>query len=323
MIPTIIIRMISVLLIFLGPMRCDAQAIKVILLGTGAPNPGIERFGPSTLVEAGTEKLLFDAGRGASQRLWQLKIPLGEVKALFLTHLHSDHVVGIPDLWLTGWLPTPFGLRTTPLQVWGPKGTQEMMSSLRKAYQWDIRVRAEGPGHLPESGIAIAAKDIVQGVVYERNGVKVTAFEVDHGPNLKPAFGYRIDYAGRSVIISGDTRPSENLVQFARNADVVIHEVMAARPELLSKSAAARGIVSTHTSPEEAGKIFERVKPRLAVYTHVSLFTTDPSIPPPSAEELIPRTRTTYAGPLEVGEDLMTIVIGDTVEVQRFTRPAR
>src|SRR5437773_1357243 len=110
--------------------------IKVTLLGTGGPSPRIERFGSSTLVEAGGERLLFDCGRGASIRLWQLHLPLSAVTAVFLTHLHSDHVVGIPDLWLTGWLSPPFGHRTTPFRIWGPVGTKEMMANLARAYSW-------------------------------------------------------------------------------------------------------------------------------------------------------------------------------------------
>jgi ribonuclease Z len=304
-------------LVLLTAAPGHGQDLKVTLLGTGRPDPAIDRFGPATLVEAGKQTLLFDCGRGASQRLWQLKTPLSRIDALFLTHLHSDHTVGIPDLWLTGWLPTPFGHRTGPLHVRGPEGTRAMMSSLREAYQWDIRVRRDGEG-LPASGIEVDAQDIQQGVVYERDGVKVTAFKVDHGGILQPAFGYRIDYGGKSVVISGDTRPNENLVRFASKADVIIHEVIAARPELLAKSPDARRIVGFHTSPEDAGRIFERLKPKLAVYYHVVLLTTDPSISPPNVLELVPRTRTTYSGPLEVGEDLMTIVIGDSVEVRRF-----
>jgi ribonuclease Z len=297
---------------------CEAQTLNVTLLGTGTPEPSIVRFGPSTLVEAGTEKLLFDAGRGASQRLWQLKIPFRQITGLFITHLHSDHTVGIPDLWLTGWLPAPHGGRTTPLPAFGPQGTEAMMTSLRQAFQWDIGARTRGPAHLPESGIAIIAKDITQGVIYEHNGVKVTAFDVDHGGHLKPAFGYRVDYAGRSVVISGDTRPNENLVKFARQADLLVHEVTIVRPELLSRSEIARGILALHTSPEDAGKLFERIKPRLAVYNHINLLAIDASIPPPTIEDLNVRTRTSYSGPFEVGEDLMRIEIGEKVEVHKF-----
>src|SRR5436305_13924682 len=120
----------------LAVCTCVAAAqsdFKVTLLGTGSPPPTLKRFGPSVLVQAGKETLLFDCGRGCTQRLMQSNVRLGSVDALLLTHLHSDHVVGIPDLWLTGWLDSPFGQRTTPLRVAGPAGTKSLMDNLRKA----------------------------------------------------------------------------------------------------------------------------------------------------------------------------------------------
>lgn len=314
------LRALWVVIVLLAPglSQAQGQRIKVNLLGTGSPIPRIERFGPSTLVEAGGQTLLFDCGRGATQRLWQLHIPLSAVTAVFFTHLHSDHTVGFPDLWLTGWLPTPFGHRTRPMQVFGPTGTEAMVASLEKAYQADIQIRHDGEG-LPLSGIAIRAEDISQGVVYDSNGVKVTVFDVDHGPFIKPAFGYRLDYAGHSVVISGDTHGNDNLIRFASGVDVIVHEVAMARDELLRKSPTARRVIGFHTTPEAAGTVFAQIEPKLAVYTHVVLLTTDPTIRPPTVQDVIARTRETYAGPLEVGEDLMSITIGDTVEVYRFT----
>jgi ribonuclease Z len=322
MVAVILHSVIGLFLILLAPLTARAQSLKVILLGTGAPGPSIERFGPSALVEAGAETLLFDCGRGVTQRLWQLRLPLRNVTAVFLTHLHSDHIVGLPDLWLTGWLPPAFGRRTGPFRVWGPLGTKEMMAHLAQAYQADIRMRT-ADGHLPPQGVAILAEDLTAGVVYDNNGVKVTAFEVDHGAAVKPAFGYRVDSGGRSVVLSGDTRFSDNLIRFATGADVVVHEVAAAKEALLSTSEVARLILGSHTTPEEAGRVFDRVKPKLAVYTHIVLLTTDPAISAPTVQDLIALTRKTYAGPLEVGEDLMTIEVGDTVEVRRFTPPTR
>ena len=163
-----IIGALFVALSLLPPVSAATQAqadITVTLLGTGAPQPSIDRFGPATLVEAGQEKLLFDCGRGATQRLGQRHISLSALTAVFLTHLHSDHVVGLPDLWLTGWLPTPFGHRTTPLRVWGPTGTRQMAAGLEQAYRADIRIRHDGEGLLLQ-GVAIQASDIAQGVVY-------------------------------------------------------------------------------------------------------------------------------------------------------------
>lgn len=312
--------MLGLSLILFTSATTFAQGLKVTLLGTGSPIPLVERFGPSTLVEAGTEKLLFDCGRGVPIRLWQLKVPLHEVSAVFFTHLHSDHVVGFPDLWLTGWLPPPFGQRSTPLQVYGPIGTQDMMLNLRKAYAADIRIRIADE-KVPPQGAAILAHEITEGVVYERNGVKVTAFDVDHGALIKPAFGYRVDYGGHSVVLSGDTRFSENLIRFSKGTDVLLHEVAVAKPELLKVSRDAQRIIGHHTTPEDAGKVFDRVKPKLAVYTHIVLLTTDPAISAPPIEDVTSLTRKTYSGPLEIGQDLMTIEVGASVQVRRPPSP--
>ena len=293
--------------VLLIPVICGAQELKATLLGTGSPPAEIERFGPGTLVVAGTEQLLFDVGRGVAQRLRQLNVSMNDVDALFLTHLHADHTVGMADLWLTTFLDN----RAGPLNLYGPEGTGEMMLNLGRAYQADRRITS--------AAAATISHRIAQGVIYKQNGVTVTAFEVDHAAGSTPAFGYRIDYAGRSLVLSGDTRPSENLVRFARGADVLIHEVIAARPGALAASERAKEVVSVHTSPEDAGRIFARVKPKLAVYTHVSL-VAGPAGKESLAGELLPRTRSTYAGAVEVGEDLMTIIIGDQVEVRRFVR---
>jgi ribonuclease Z len=284
-----------------------AQNLKVTLLGTGYPRPVMERFGPSILVEAGKEKLLFDCGRGATQRLYQLKVPFSEVTALFLTHLHSDHIVGIPDFYLTGWI---FG-RSTPLRVWGPEGTTEMMSHLQRAYQFDIHVRRDVDEKLPAQGVVVISKDIEQGVVYQNGDLKVTAFTVDHSP-VKPALGYRVDFAGHSVVLSGDTRYSENLIKFSQGTDVLIHEVLDAEAYRASDKMYTpeqkQKVIDHHTTPEQAGSIFSQVKPKLGVYSHVVPF---------DAQELVAHTRKTYSGPLELGEDLMSIDIGDTIVVHR------
>lgn len=304
-----------------APADTSAPTITVTLLGTGKPIPALDRFGPATLVQAGPVTFLFDCGRGVTQRLWERQIPLAAVSTLFLTHLHSDHVVGIPDLWLTGWIAGPFGNRRAPFRVRGPAGTQEMMTNIERACAADVRIRSTGENLRP-AGAAIDAADISEGVVYRDHGVTVTAFAVDHGLFAKPALGYRVDYGGRSVVISGDTRFSENLIRHAHGADVVVHEVAFAREDLLGRSEAARRIIALHTTPEEAGRVFAIVKPKLAAYTHIVLLALDTITPPPTVPELVAQTRTTYAGPLVVGEDLMTIEVGDSVTVHRSARGA-
>jgi ribonuclease Z len=312
MVPNILRRVtgIVLLLMLIIPITAQGQEIKVTLLGTGAPPPVMNRFGPSILVEAGGQKFLFDAGRGALQRLRQIKVAWQDVDGVFLTHLHSDHVVGFPDLWLTGWLSGTG--RDRPLNVWGPRGTKKMMSHLEQAYEYDIRIRLYD--RASPDGVILLVEDIGEGVVFEKSGVKVTAFEVDH-KHVKPAFGYRVDYGGRSVVLSGDTRVSENLIRHAQGVDVLVHEVVA--PETLRRAGIPpereESITTLHVTPEQAGEVFSRVKPRLAVYSHIVL-------PTATEKDLIPPTRKTYAGPLEVGEDLMVIEVGDKIEVRRPLR---
>ena len=287
----------------------QAPTLQITLLGTGNPRPNMERFGPSILVEAGSTRVLIDAGRGNAQRLFDIgnRASLVGIDALFLTHLHSDHVVGLPDLWLTSWV---FG-RATPLQVIGPPGTAEMSGHLEKAFAWDVQTRGKDEG-FPADGARLAARNVQPGVVFEKDGLTVTAFAVDHGGVISPAYGYRVDYRGRSAAFSGDTRYFEPIVDHAKGVDVLVHEVIS--PEVEERRAQVVGprarerVISHHTAPDQVGTIFSRVKPRLAVYSHIV-----PS--PTTAEDLIGPTRRTYGGPLAVGYDLMTIVIGDTIDV--------
>ena len=283
--------------------------LRVVLLGSAAgPLVNLQQYGASTLVEAGGVRLLFDCGRGATMRLAQMGISSGTISRLLLTHLHSDHVLQIPDLLLTGWLGTGRGDgRPGPLTVWGPEGTVAMMDHLQQAFAFDIRMRRDIDEKIPGEGIKVVSHDIGQGVVFDEQGVKVTAFLVDHGI-VAPALGYRIDYGDHSVVLSGDTRVSENLITFAKGADVLVHEVV--DPAVIrARSPNADAIIAHHTTAEEAGEIFTRVRPRLAVYSHA-----------PNTEAVIAQTRKTYSGPLQGPEDMLTIDIGETIEVRRFAR---
>jgi len=263
---------------------------RVTLLGTGVPTPRPDRFGPSTLVEAGEQKLLIDAGRGAAIRLFQIGIPIGRIDALFLTHFHSDHTSGIPDIWLTGWLESHFGTRRRPFHVVGPTGAKALMANLEKAYAADIDIRTADE-KLPREGVALQVEEFnADGAIYRKNGVTVIAFEVDHGDVIKPAYGYRIEYGGRSVVISGDTRFNENVIKFGTGADLLIHEVAIARPQLMVEGYIQR-IMAHHTTAREAGVVFARTGPKLAAYTHL-VFLASKDVPPATVADLIAETRT-------------------------------
>jgi len=247
-----------------------------------------------------------------------LAINPADVTKVFLTHLHSDHIISLPELYLFPWASQG---RNKPLQVWGPDGTRSMMKHLQEAFAFDIHIRRDVDEKFSAEGIKVLATDIREGVVYEANGVKVTAFLVDHRP-VKPAFGFRVDYHGHSVVVSGDTRPSDNLIKFSQGVDLLIHEVGGWKqdPRLVGPPdepypdpgvrQTRREIIAIndhHTDGTEAGKVFQRVKPKLAVFSHAT-----------ASAATLALVRQNYAGPVEFGEDLMTIEVGDTVSVHRF-----
>ncbi|WP_338821931.1 MBL fold metallo-hydrolase [Bradyrhizobium septentrionale] len=293
-----------------------ATGFRVTLLETGTPIPGPDRFGPSTLIEAGDHTVLIDAGRGATMRLFQLGIPIGRIDALLLTHFHSDHTVGIPDLWLTGWLSSHFGNRQRPFNVVGPVGTKTLVHHLEAAYAHDIQIRVEDE-KLTRDHAAITVEEFTEdGIVYQAGDLRVTAFTVDHGDAIKPAYGYSIEHQGRVAVISGDTRYNANVLRFGQDADLLVHEVAMARPELLGEAHIQR-IVSHHTSPQDAGRIFARAKPKLAAFTHLVMLASE-TVTAPTVDDLIAATRETYTGPLVVGEDLMSFEIGETVTMRRI-----
>ena len=295
----------------LGSLSLQANEeadFEVIMLGVGSPPPLMSRFGAGTLVKAGDKYLLIDCGRGVTQRLWQLGVPLGRVDGLFVTHLHSDHVVGIPDLLFTGWLSSPFAGRKGNFHVWGPEGTASMMHHIRLAYQGDVDIRVKDQGFSLE-GVTPKTVEVEAGLVYDVDGVQVTAIVVNHGEFIKPAYGYRVDYDGRSVVISGDTKYYPPLAEAAKGTDLFIHAVGAAKPELLESGASWRVILDHHTEPEDVGRIFEQAQPRMAAtYHYVTL--TNGKIKPPALDEIASRIKTTYGGPFTLGADLTRFVIG-------------
>ena len=219
-------------------------------------------------------------------------------------------------MWLTGWLESYFGTRKTPYRVIGPTGARQLIENLERAYASDIKIRVADE-KLPLSGIATDVTEFDRdGMVYEQGGVKVIAFEVDHGDVIKPCYGYRFEYGGRAAVFSSDTRYNQNVIKHGAGADLLVHEVASARPELMNEAYVQR-IIGHHTTPREAGLVFAQTKPKLAVYTHIVQLGSE-RIPPPTIDDIIAETRTTYGGPLAVGEDLMAFEIGETVLVRRL-----
>jgi len=292
------------------PPPAAAEPLSITLLGTGSPAPNATRFSQSILVEAGSDKYLIDLGRGVTIRLSQLGIPMRKITASFITHSHSDHLNGLADFWMTGWIGTGYGGRTTPMVLYGPQGTEAMAKHLEMAFAENTRIRHADEKE-PLSGIEIDARDIADGFSYEHNGVKITAFDSHHGDLIKPNFGYVIEYDGKKAVISGDTTYDEKVARAGKDADLLLHEVAYISEELIKEQPVYKAVAEHHTSPEEAGRIFDQAKPKLAAFTHLVVRLAGEQLDLPASNVLLENVGKTYAGPVVVGEDLMRFVIDD------------
>jgi len=276
------------------------DGIRVTLLGTHATAASTASVGVGTLVEAGDQILLFDGGEDVAQRLDQAGVPPKDLDAVFLTHLQPQQTTDVHKLWFSGLTR----YRNEPLLVYGPRGTSEMLQSGEQAGAGGVSQRADGS---PET--AVDAHDIEENVIYRTEQVTVTAFVVDHGP-IKPAYGFRVDYrAQRAIVLSGATRYSENLVHNARGVQLLVHEVAAANERALESSQELRDILATHSSPEDAARVFRAARPYLAVLSQILAFDV-------SDDEILRRTRATYRGPVELGRDQMVIEIQRELQIR-------
>lgn len=292
------------------------DGLHVILCGTGSPLPDPDRSGPCALVIAGKQVFLVDAGSGAGRRIGQIGVPLAKVDATFLTHFHSDHIDGMGEVLMLRWAGSG---RKVPMPVYGPPGVDKVVSGFDTAYTADYgyRIAHHGADIMPRSGagaqaFTIPSQDGVQ-TVYDKNGIKVRAFAVKHDP-VEPALGYRFDYKGRSVVISGDTAPTAIVSRVCNGCDVLVHEVL--NPEMVGKIAATArqrrdpriakimsDIPGYHSSPVAVAGIAQRGKARMLLFTHIV-----PRMPTRLLHPYFLRgVAKAYSGEVVMGEDGMLI----------------
>ena len=279
-----------------GAHRPAVSPTEIVLLGTGTPVPNPDAFGPATAIVEGSGLFLVDAGAGVTRRMRAASLSLTGITALFLTHLHSDHTLGYPDLILTSWISG----RTSPFDVFGPTGTRRMTDHILAAWSEDIAIRTKGGERRPPT-YGVHVHEVTPGTVYDRDGVRVTAFPVQHGA-WKHAYGYRFDTSDRSIVLSGDTRPSESLVAAARGCDVLIHEAHVstgtAPPHPPGGASWTEYMHQFHTSDVELGALAARIQPKLLIVNHTGLFGG-------TAADLVAGIRRGgFSGRVVVGKDL-------------------
>jgi len=302
------------------------DGLHVALCGAGGPLPDPKRSGPCVAVVAGRSLFVVDAGTGGARNLMRMRLQPDRIQALFLTHFHSDHIDGLGEMAMLRWAN---GGHHTPLPVRGPPGVEAVVAGFNHAYTQDAvyRVRHHGAGTLPPSGAGMEAQPFPTPtpghalVVWEQDGVTVTAFRVDHFP-VDPAVGYRFDYGGRSAVISGDTRRNAEVQRMAQGVDLLVHEALSPRlVEVIHQAAVAAGnriaakitadIPSYHTTPVEAAEIAQAAHVGQLLYYHI----TPPLILPGTQEVFLDGVADAYSGPVTVGVD------GTVISLPRRTTP--
>lgn len=254
--------------VFPGMTRDTASVTRLIVLGSGTPVPDPDRAGPAYAITYGARVFLFDAGAGVMRRVAAAGLPIDGMTAVFLTHLHSDHTLGLPDVIHTTWVMG----RATPMPVVGPHGTQAMVDHIQAAWAEDIAIRTEGTERGRPGGHRVAVREVAGGAVYDSAGIRVTAIRVQHGA-WPEAFAYRIDAPDRVIVLGGDTRLSAALEEASRDVDLLVHEVYDSRRVAPERRPGGelwpQYLREFHTSDEELGAIAARAKPKQLILSHV------------------------------------------------------
>lgn len=290
-----------------------ADQLHVGFCGTGSPLPNRDRAAACTVVIANGKLFVFDMGEGSGKTLSLMGMPLDKIQGVWLTHLHSDHFEGLGPFTLQRWAGTS---ATTPLQVSGPEGVTEITQGLNAAYRIDstYRIAHHGAAVVPPSGFGMTGTAIQPGIVYNANGAEITAFSVDHDP-IKPAFGYRVNFKGKSVTITGDTAFTPKLAQAAKGSDLLVSELLSPRlVNILVNSAQKAGMTNRakifrdiqnyHISPEQAADVAKSADVGMLAFTHIV-----PSVPKMLEFALIGNAADRYDGPISVMHD------GDMVSI--------
>lgn len=298
--------LLSLLLLLSGNINgqrdfSDSELTKLVLLGTGNPNPDPEHSGSSLAIVVNNTPYIVDFGPGVIRQASALSPRYGgtiegldvkNIKTAFLTHLHSDHTTGFPDLILTPWVMG----RDEPLEVYGPEGIKKMTKNILEAYEEDIKYRVYGLEPANNRGWRVHAHEIDEGVIYKDKNITVEAFRVEHG-HWPDAFGFRFTTPDKVIVISGDTRPCKNLIKYSKDADILVHEVYYKKSWEKKDDFWKKYHAMNHTSTHEVGQIAAEAKPGLLVLYHTLFWGA-------SEEDILKEISEYYDGEVVVGKDL-------------------
>jgi ribonuclease BN (tRNA processing enzyme) len=278
----------------------EAGKTRVVMLGTGTPQARPEASGPAVAIVVNGAAYLVDAGPGVVRRAAAAaekgitELHVQNLKTVFITHLHTDHTLGLPDVIFSPWVLR----RTEPVEMYGPRGLAAMVEHIEKAWEKDVELRINGLEHANTTGYQVHVHEIAPGVIFQDNNVKVTAFLVPHG-SWNQAFGYRFDTAGRSVVLSGDTGPTEAVAKACHGCDVILNEVYSEAGLLaLHSPGQEKYFHAFHMSPKEVAEEATEAKPGLLVLYHQVYWEKT------TADDVTEEVKKWYAGKVATGKDL-------------------
>jgi ribonuclease Z len=273
--------------------------MQVVLLGTGCPQVHPDRFGPASLARAGGRQFLIDCGSGVTQRLVAAGSSGAALDAVLLTHLHSDHVVDLYQLIISSWHQG----RDRPQRIFGPAGTRAFADATMELWRSEREARIAWERRPSTAALELDVVEFEEGVIWDGAGVRIAAFEVDHRP-VQPAFGFRFEADGCRVAFSGDTTVCDNLIAWAKDVDLLVHECFIHQEMLARRGGRAdqglQNVAAYHTSSSAVGKVAGRAGARLLVLNHFVPVAFDRAA-------LLGEVTAEFAGPVVIGEDLLTI----------------
>lgn len=272
-----------------------AQDTRVVLLGTGTPNPDPRRMGPASAVLSGSRVYIVDCGPGVVRRAAEVGIQMQQLTRLFVTHLHSDHTAGYPDLILT---PAVTG-RLEAFEAYGPPGLRAMTRHILEAWKEDLAIRLHGLEPSVPEAYVVRAHDVKPGEIYRDAQVRVTAFAVAHG-SWKYAYGYRFEAADKTIVFSGDTTYSPELARQAKGCDILVHEVYSQKGFEKRTPEWQRYHAAFHTSAVDVGRLAAEARPKKLVLNHLLPMGETP-------EEVVAEVHRHFSGEVIYGQDLMVI----------------
>lgn len=275
-----------------------SDLVNFTFLGTGTPRPDINKLGPSILVKYKSEEILLDVGRGTTLRLAQVGSNFNNINNIYISHLHFDHLVGLPDLWLTSNL----WQKKTNTNVFGPKGIQEFCHNVKNSYKEDLGYRYSN-----QDVSQINCHNFENNNLLSDRLIKVQSFKNSHG-HIEESYGLTVQVDSKTIVYSGDTSYSENVIKSCKRCDILIHEVISVSDRLYNRNKKLQDVIDTHTSVKQLIKVLNSTNPKLTILSHALLFDV-------TEEQVINEIKEGYSGDVLFAYDLLSVDVGKEINI--------